>query len=567
MMRLFSRVPRHTALCFIMMSSSPVFAEHTNSAFINLFSVQKKANLSNLLVEEQRTQNLSDQPMDAATKKNPAVQKQNVENKPSVNVEDPRWMNRVQAQPYEIDESQRTIELQSVIETPRTPETQRTAMRQKIGTINCLSQFSLNLGQILVLLQAVEKAVCFNPDTNGAWVQTKVNAAQLGQAKSSYYPQITSNANFDWGKDDYQVKDRQDLSYDTNTRRYGLTIQANWLLYDFGARKAQVDEAEKLLAMSLAQNNQILQDVILKTVVAYYQIMQYELKSENLQHLVSLAQENFKIAHARYQAGVGIKSDELQMSANLAKAQSDLTKLKGELKVAKGNLATIMGEPAYQDFKIDNTLKVPALLNLKSIHRLIEQSSQINPKFKAARFAVEAAQAKVKSVQFSQYPAVTLISNFNDAKQLGESPFANDSQRIQAGVQISLPLFDGFNHQYQVKAAQENLKLRQLAEEQLKLQNNADIWKSYNELLAMHENLVALTHLNESATSAYEVVQGRYKAGVGNMLEVINAQNVYIEARLNYATAMTDFLVIRYQLLANIGNLNIWSDENNMNGF
>ena len=106
-----------------------------------------------------------------------------------------------------------------------------------------------------------------------------------------------------------------------------------------------------------------------------------------------------------------------------------------------------------------------------------------------------------------------------------------------------------------------------MAEEQLKLQNNADIWKSYNELQAMHENLVALTHLNESATSAYEVVQGRYKAGVGNMLEVINAQNVYIEARLNYATAMTDFLVIRYQLLANIGNLNIWSDENNMNGF
>ena len=203
MMRLFSRVPRHTALCFIVMSSSPVFAEHANSALINLFSDQKKANLSNLLVEEQRTQNPSDQPMDVASKKNLAVQKQVVESKPSVHVEDPRWINRVQAQPYEIDEPQRMIEIQSVIETPITQETQRTALRSQIGTINCLSQFSLNLGQTLVLLQAVEKAVCFNPDTNGAWVQTKVSAAQLGQAKSSYYPQITSNANFDWGKDDY----------------------------------------------------------------------------------------------------------------------------------------------------------------------------------------------------------------------------------------------------------------------------------------------------------------------------------------------------------------------------
>lgn len=570
---LFSRVSRRTVLCFMVIGSSSAFAERANSALMNLFPDQKKADLSNLLLEEQQTQNSSVQVQDLATQKKSPIQKQNLENKPSVNSEHQRSAQNAQDSQRKIVEDQSVLAIQSVVEMPRTHENlrinepQKTAMRPQIGTINCLSQFSLNLEQTLGLLQAVEKAVCFNPDTNGAWVQAKINAAQLGVAKSSYYPQISSSANFDWGKDDYQVKDRQDLSYDTNTRRYGLTIQANWLLYDFGARKAQVNEAEKLLAMSLAQNNQTLQDVILKTVIAYYQITQYELKSENLEHLVSLAQENFKIAHARYKAGVGIKSDELQMSANLAKAQSDLTKLKGELKVAKGNLATLMGEPAYQDFKIDNTLKVPALLNLKSIHTLIEQSSQINPKFKAARLAVEAAQAKVKSTQFSHYPAVTFISNFNDAKQLGESPFANDSQRIQAGVQISLPLFDGYNNKYQVKAAQENLKLRQIAEEQLKLQNNADIWKSYNELQAMHDNLLALTNLTESATSAYDVVQGRYKAGVGNMLEVINAQNVYIEARLNYSTAMTDFLIIRYQLLANIGNLNIWSDENNLNEF
>lgn len=435
----------------------------------------------------------------------------------------------------------------------------------QIGIINCLSQPNLNINQTLELFQAIEKAICFNPETNSAWVQTKIQAAQLGASKANYYPQLSSSANYEWGKNNYQVKNRNDLSYDTNTRRYGITLQANWLLYDFGARKAQVKEAENLLAMSLSQQNQVLQETILKVIVSYYQIIQFELKLDNLNQLIVIAKENYNIAHARYQAGAGIKPDELQMKANLAKAQSDLTKLNGDLKVAKGNLAVLMGEPSYQNFKINNNLQISSLLNLKPIQDLINESVAVNPKFKAARFAIKAAQAKLKLKKTSQYPSVLLMNNLNDSKQLGESPFANNNQTIQTGVRISFPIFDGFNNSYQVKEAQANLEMKQLAEEQLKLQNSANIWKNYNELQAMYENLAALTNLNESATKAFEVSQGRYKAGVGSILEVINAQNVYIEARLNYSTALTEFLIIRYQLLANIGNLNIWDSSRELN--
>jgi len=553
-MRTFKSYRYSIILSALSVCAVQAYAEvNLKNPFPNLLAHKNKANLFNILVEEEKIR-----------------QKGGNTNQPKTETTDPLKTQVELNQPNQtqlmdeksLNTKRLNTETESLQVVPKSaPHPAMT--RSQIGIINCLSQPSLKVTQTLELMQAVEKAVCSNPDTNSAWVQTKLQAAQLGVSKASYYPQVSSSVNYDWGKDDYQVIDRSDLSYDTNTRRYGITLQANWLLYDFGTRKAQVNEAEKLLAMSLSQQNEILQEVILKTIIAYYQIIQLELKLENIQQLVVLAKENHNIAQARYQAGAGIKSDELQMSANLAKAQSDLTKLKGDLSVARGNLAVLMGEPAYQDFKINNNLRIPTLLDLKSIQALIDESVQIHPKFKAARYAIEAAQAKVKSTQMAQYPSVSLMSNFNNSKQLGESPFANNSQRIQAGVQISFPIFDGFNNKYQVKAAQENLKLKQLAEEQLKLQNNAEIWKSYNELQAMHENLTALINLNESATKAYEVVQGRYKAGVGNMLEVVNAQNVYIEARLNYSNALTEFLVIRYQLLANIGKLNIWGDESN----
>ncbi|WP_171254804.1 hypothetical protein [Acinetobacter sp. TGL-Y2] len=41
---------------------------------------------------------------------------------------------------------------------------------------------------------------------------------------------------------------------------------------------------------------------------------------------------------------------------------------------------------------------------------------------------------------------------------------------------------------------------------------------------------------------------------------LLNAQNLLTEAKLNYSTVLTEFLVVRYQLLSNMGNLNVWSE-------
>ena len=427
--------------------------------------------------------------------------------------------------------------------------------------LQCLSTSKLLNEQKLTLLNAIERAVCRYPETRSAWIQTQIQAAQLKITKSNFYPQINTSLGYDWGRDNYQVDDRPDLSYDTDTRRYSLAVRVNWLLYDFGTRYYQVEEAKKLLAMSLAQNNVVLQNLIMKTISAYYQIVQTELKLNNIQQLVNYAEKNYEISNARYQSGVGIKSDVLQMTANLAKAKSEQIQFTGELKIAKGQLATLMGDSAYQNFNIDNQLKIPKELNLKDIELLIKEAEQLHPRFKAAQYDTLAAQAKITSIQRSKYPSLSFNTNYDQSKQFGESPFGNEIQRLQAGVQLNFPLFDGFNRKNQIVVAQENLKLKQLEEERLKLEINAEIWKSYNQLNAIHENIKSLALLNDSASQAYEVVQGRYKSGVGNLLEVLNAQNLLNEAQVNYSSQLTEFLVVRYQLLSNMGNLNIWAES------
>ena len=236
-------------------------------------------------------------------------------------------------------------------------------------------------------------------------------------------------------------------------------------------------------------------------------------------------------------------------------------KLQGDLKITKGNLAILMGEPAYQNFKVNSQLKIPSILNLKSIEHLIDESIQLNPKLKVAQLAVDAAKDQVKLVKKSNYPTLSLMTSYNNSEQMGQSPFANNTEQIQAGVRLNIPIFDGFKHKNQILLAHENMRLKQGEQASVEQEISAKIWQNYNELEAIHETLKALSVLNDSAEDAYAVAQGRYQAGVGNLLEVINSQNVLIDARMNYSNTLTEFLVVRYQLLASIGSLNVWPEE------
>lgn len=431
--------------------------------------------------------------------------------------------------------------------------------REQVGQIQCLSDRSVNLGKSLDLISAIERAICQNPDAKIAWIETKIKAAQVKLAQSSYYPQVSANYDYTRGKNNYDVKNADYLSYNTSITRYGLAVQANWLLYDFGGRKQLANEAKALLAMSFAQQDAVLQTVMVQVIQAYYDVLKVELQIDNATQLKTFAQKNFDIASARYKAGAGIKSDQLQMQANLQKSKSDLIKLKGDLKVAKGQLAAIMGNMAYQDFSVrSEDLKRIKLMDLKPIQSLLDQAVQSNPQLKQAQSAILAAQHKVKAVERTRYPSLSLVSNFNDYTQEGERSSANTSRQIQAGIQLSIPIFDGFSRKYQGIEARQNLQQRYVDKEKIELQLVQDIWKNYQLLEASMDNIYALQSLNESAEQSYAVAQGRYQTGVGNILELINAQNLLTESKMKYSTAVTEYLVIRYQLLSYVGTLNVW---------
>src|SRR5512143_155342 len=98
----------------------------------------------------------------------------------------------------------------------------------------------------LTLARAVERALCANPATRGAWLAARQRAAELGQAYSAYLPDLSLNGGLS----------RVGAStLPNNLTAWQLGLDAQYLLYDFGGRAAQRDAAEALLAAARASHD------------------------------------------------------------------------------------------------------------------------------------------------------------------------------------------------------------------------------------------------------------------------------------------------------------------------
>lgn len=413
----------------------------------------------------------------------------------------------------------------------------------------------------LSLTTAVERTLSANPATRKNWIEVKIRAMQVKMAHADYYPKVDGSLDYSHNKSKTQYNSQPELNSTASARQYNLAVNANWLIFDFGQRQANVKQAEAMLEMAFAQQQQQMQELMLQTITAYYDVMRLQMSIESQNRVVVDAEQNFLIAQARYNAGAAIKADQLQMQANWAKARADLTRLKGQTDIAMGRLATLMGSPVDTHYVVPVLMETPDHINLKPIQALIDQALVNHPKLKETQASIAASRQNIKAIQRERYPRLSLQSSYlrNGSNNTGTNmnSYNQTLDQGQIGLQVTFPLMDGFSRRHRQAEAEYNLDLRLTEQEQVKYDLLFNIWDKYYSLMAENENLQALQLLQHSAEEANKVTVGRYKAGVGEMLEVLNAQRILSDANMNYATSMTQFMVLKFELLSSLGTLSL----------
>ena len=409
---------------------------------------------------------------------------------------------------------------------------------------------NLDFSKPLDLSDAANIALCNNPDTKYSWISAMSKASQVGVSKSAYLPSLDATGNLTSTK-----QESSGVTSSYNGQNAELTL--SYLLYDFGGRSANLENAKQLLKAANETQNYTVQTTLLSTVEAYYKLFAAKASYDAYVESEKTALESLKAAEAKYSAGVATPADKLQAKTAYSQASLNRGKAEGDVKNAKGSLLNILGLDADTNIEIlAPNGSMPKEAFLKNVKELISEAKKNRPDLIAAEAEIRAAEASVKSAEAAGRPSISLNSTLG----YNDSSIQRPTRNGTIGVYLSVPLFSGYSTTYKIRSAKESAKLKEISYEKLQKQIALQVFQAYNNLGTDYESYKTSIDLVNSAEQSMKVASGRYKAGVGNILDLLTAQSSLASAKQQQISALYNWYISKATLAQALGTL----DSNNV---
>lgn len=410
---------------------------------------------------------------------------------------------------------------------------------------------------ILTLEAAIDIALCNAPESRLSWATIKAQAAQVGVARALYLPNLNLTSSVSKGKESAEVRSISLLSYDVDTTTHSNGLNLSWLLFDFGYRSASVDSAKALLNAALATHSSTINDVVLSVAESYYGLITAQANYEAARESEQITKHTFTVADGKYQAGAGTLADMLQARTEYTKASLNASNAAGALKTAEGKFANAIG------VKVTASLKV-AMVNRKSDYQrflgsvddLVDAATETHPTLLAAKSQLEAAKEKVLQTRAEGLPTLSVVGAASQIDQTSQRETLSKSNSI--GLQLKIPLLEGLSRSHRIKVAE-----AQVASQAAELASTSKkialaVWSNFQLVQTETKNLPLAEDLLEHASRSFAIAQGRYKAGVGSMLELLSAQSSFVAAKQSRITAESNWYLSRLRLANSLGRLSSW---------
>ncbi len=401
----------------------------------------------------------------------------------------------------------------------------------------------------LTVPDLVDIALCNNPQTDIAWAGVRSAAAGVGIARSAELPRLDAAIGPSLNRVDFFGRNALPGSAEVDT---SARLALSYLLFDFGGRAASVVAAQAQQRAALAQFADAAQGVALNTVTAYNSLAAYRAAETAAEASVKFARQSRDLAAARQNAGVATGADRLQAETSLAQAQLSLDQARGNTATAAAQLSVTIGLPPMRHLDLAPSPPLPAATLLKDgADALIAQAERLRPDIVAARAGISAADANVRVAQSAGLPSLSLSAS----NTIGAVDTAFNTNSASVGVSLSVPIFQGFYHRYNVAQARAQADLERASAEQTRQQAGLTVYSSYIALDTAVKALTSARALVASATASADLAQGRYRAGVGTFTDLLNAQSAQAGARQQLVQSEFNLRSANAQLARAVGGI------------
>ncbi|HEY1991021.1 MAG TPA: TolC family outer membrane protein [Gammaproteobacteria bacterium] len=398
--------------------------------------------------------------------------------------------------------------------------------------------------------QALAQAWQNNPTLAAERESVEASQNQVDEAKGGYYPQVKAFGGIGTSHNDVTFMPIPGFKlplneFSLNTRQIGLELDQT--LYAGGKVSGSVDVAEHLHEAEAAHFHAVEQGVLLDAAQAYMDVLQSQAVLALEQSNENVLKQAQDAAQASFDNGEVTHTDVDQAKARLAGAQAARIQAEGAVTAALATYERVIGTQP------DGLQQPAALGGLPASQQDALALADHNYSVVAAQAQSDAAHSNVDIAESDMKPSVTLVgqvSHSNEPQFLFEKL---DTRSIM--LNVSWPLFTGGTTTSQVHAAkhqaasseQQALDVRRQARDQV-----IGAWQAYQTATA---GLAAIEVEITAAQSAYDGVVAEHKEGERTTLDVLNAEQELLNAKVNQVKAQRDETVAEYSLKAATGSL------------
>jgi outer membrane protein len=424
-----------------------------------------------------------------------------------------------------------------------------------VAVVALLSGFATTPVLADTMEAALVRAYQTNPQLNAQRASVRSVDENVPQALSGYRPKVAVTASAGTQYTDTQQNTPAGggrLSeigiFGTNApRSVGATVTQT--LFNGGQTGNRTRAAESQVSASREGLRVLEQTVLLAAATAYMDYLRDSAIVEVQRSNVRVLEQTLKQTRDRFNVGEVTRTDVAQSEAQLAAGNTQLLQAESNLTTTRANFRRIIGNEPSQlapGSPVDRFL--PSTLAGAVNLGLVE-----NPNVTAAMYGIDVSFLQVKVNEGALFPTVTLQGSVQQAYE--STPTVYRSFGASAVAQLTVPVYQGGAEYALIRQSKESLAQQRLNLDQVRDQTRATVAQAWGQLVAGKAQVSSAQAQVTASEIALNGVREEARVGQRTTLDVLNAQQALVNARVALVTAQHDRVVASYNVLNAIGRL------------
>ncbi len=393
---------------------------------------------------------------------------------------------------------------------------------------------------------ALAKAYQGNPDLQAQQASLRATDEQLPQALSNWRPTVTINGSAGVVSTTRDTPTAAETTDDTQPRSADLTLSQP-IFRGFRTR-AETARANSNIAAGRADLMQVEQNVLFDAAVAYANVVRERAVLQLNRGNEAVLQRQLEATRDRFSVGELTRTDVAQAESRVARAVSDRIDAENALETATAQYKNIIGEEPGDLVPAEIPTIIPA-----SRSAAIDAALANNPATISAEFRERSARDSIELVRGELLPTVTLDGSVSTS----DDSVGNDveQQRAQLLANLRVPLYQSGSVYSRVREAKQvaSQRLLELVSARREAERAAtDAWES---LAASRGRVTSFEAEVRAQEIALEGVRQEQRVGSRTVLDVLDAEQELLDARVSLVRAQRDTIADAANLLTTVGKM------------